>query len=343
MPRVAIIGTGLIGASIGLRLRAASDLPDLEVVGADRESGRAKRAQKIGALDTTARDAPAAVRDASLVILSTPVLALRRVMAEIAPALQEGAIVTDTGSTKGDVMAWAEQELPRTVYFVGGHPMAGRTESGPDFADAALFEGARWAIVPSATASEGALKTVRSLVETVGAKEMFMDAAEHDAYVAAISHLPLMAASAMFNIVRGSEAWPELSLLAASGFKGATRLAGTEPNVAFDIAVTNRTQIVHWLERYREALRELQERIADEEQEEELFRLLAEASWEYTNFIEGAVGRTEVDEKGSDFRGMDFSTMLMGEAMASKMRDLTQRSEERLQELERQQRLTRNE
>lgn len=343
MPRIAIIGTGLIGASIGLRLHQESAIKDLEVVGSDYIAGHLKHAEKIGAIDTAMRNARAAVKDASLVILATPVLALRRVMAEIAPALGNGAIVTDTGSTKVEVMTWAQTELPRTVSFVGGHPMAGKTESGPDHADGTLFEGARWAIVPMANASESSLKTVRDLVSIMGATEMFMDAGEHDAYVAAISHLPMMAATAMFTMVNDSEAWPELSLLAAGGFKDTTRLAGTEPNVAFDIAITNRTQIVHWIERYREALRELQERLSDEQGEEEFFRYIAQANWDYTGYRTGNVGRQEVDEKMAPIPKTDLGNLFMGEALASKMRDLTAASDARLEELDRKQRLTRRE
>ena len=339
MPRVAIIGTGLIGSSIGLRLRA-SDIDDLTLVGYDRERGVARQAKKLGAIDDEARDEVSAVRGCSLVILSTPVLALRTAMEAIGPALEPDVVVTDTGSTKAEVMGWAQTTLPRQV-FVGGHPMAGKTDAGPQFAEASLFEDARWAIVPSAGATDGAVRAVQSLVETVGAKEMFMDADEHDAYVAAVSHLPMMAATALFTLARASDAWPELSRLAAGGFTDSSRLAGTERDIAFDIAVTNRAQIVHWIARYREALLDLQERLADEEGEEELFRYLAQASWDHANFVETGPAERE-SEGGSDLPRMDFASFLMGEAMASRMRDIGRRTEERLADAERQRRLTRD-
>ena len=343
MPRIAIIGTGLIGASIGLRMRERSAIKDLEIAGSDSSSGHLKSAQKIGAIDTAMRSPREAVENASLVVLATPILSMRRLMTEIAPALMSGAIVTDTGSTKAEIMTWAKSELPRTVSFIGGHPMAGKTESGPAFADASLFEDASWAIVPTANASEGSLKTIRDLVETMGAKPMFMDAEEHDAYVAAISHLPLMLSTALFAMVHESEAWPELSQLAAGGFKDTTRLTGTEPNVAFDIAITNRAQIVHWLERYREALRELQDRLSDTDGEEEFFRYMAEANWDYTGYRAGNIGRQEVDQKMGPIPRTEIANLFMGEALASKMRDLTAASDARLEELERKARLTRRE
>lgn len=342
MPQIAIIGTGLIGTSIGLRLQADEVIRDLSIVGSDRNHGHAKRAQKLGAIDQAERDPARAVRDASLVILSVPVLALRRVMREIAPALEEGAVVTDTGSTKAEVMRWAEEELPPGVHFIGGHPMAGKTDAGPEAADASLFEGARWVIVAPPSVPPSAINSVSAIVEAMGAEQLFMDAAEHDAYVAAVSHLPMAAALSMFTLAFESEAWPELSRLAAGGFRDSVRLAATEPNVAHDIVVTNRHQLVHWIERYREALLELKERIEDEDAEEELFQYIAKASLEFTDFMQGAGGRKEIDQRG-DTPKFGVSDLLMGSILKQKLDDLGERAEQRLAEQEREQRLRRNE
>ena len=142
---------------------------------------------------------------------------MRETMRDIADRLLPGAIVTDTGSTKAQVLRWADEILPRTINFVGGHPMAGKTEVGAAHAEATLFEGARWVLVPSRDASAAAVETIAGLATALGAHPMYMDAEEHDAYVAAVSHLPLFAASALFRVARDSEAWPELSLLAANG------------------------------------------------------------------------------------------------------------------------------
>ena len=132
-----------------------------------------------------------------------------------------------------------------------------------------------------------------------------------------------------------------LPMLATGGLKSATRWLDTEPDGSFDIVATNRTQIVHWLERYREALLDLQERIADEDGEEELFRFMAQANWDYTTFTSGSVGRTEVDAKGEGMPRMDFGSFLMGEAAAQKLRDITKRSEDRLSDIDHERRLTR--
>ncbi len=336
MPRVTIFGTGLIGASIGLRLHRSAGGADLEIVGSDSFRDHAKAAERAGAIDLAEPDPRRAVEGASLVVLATPILAMRELLEEMAPALAEGAIVTDTGSTKAEVLRWARQWLPPTVSFVGGHPMAGKTETGPDAADATLFEGARWAIVPTREAAGDAVEVVSGLARMMGAQPMFMDAAEHDAYVAAISHLPHLVATALFRLTRDSEAWPELSTLAAGGFRDTTRLAGTDATMAHDIAITNRAQIAHWLGRYREQLRVLQEQLEDTTDEGALFRVLSESSFEYDAFRGGAVGRREIDEQMYEqIPEVAMMDMLLSPTMMERARELLKRQEERLNDAER--------
>ena len=335
MPRVTIIGTGLIGASIGLGMKKHGPR-DLEVVGHERSLDHAKQALRTHAVDRMERDLAAAVEGAALVIIATPILAMREVLEVIAPALEAGAVVTDTGSTKADIVNWGRTLLPDTTAFVGGHPMAGKTDSGPLAADAALFQDARWIVVPDPLVPPDAVDVVVGLAQMLGAKPGFMDAHEHDAYAAAISHLPLVAATGLFRLARSSEAWPELSALASSGFRDTTRLTATEPVMAHDIAITNRAQIVHWIERYREELRLLQLEIADTDHEAELFRTISESNMQYAAYRAGAVGRREVDDDQFDTIG-DISMMdqLMGGQLAERARELTRRSEERIAESER--------
>lgn len=335
MPRVAIIGTGLIGASIGLGLKRRGPR-DLEIVGNERIMDHAEQALKMRAVDSIERSAARAVEGAALVILATPILAMQEVLEEIAPALEPGVVVTDTGSTKADIVNWALAILPPHAAFIGGHPMAGKTESGPKAADATLFEGARWIVVPPRSVPPDAIDVVAGLAQMLGAKPSFMDPYEHDAYAAAISHLPLVAATALFRLARSSEAWPELSLLASSGFRDTTRLTGTEPTMAHDIAITNRVQIVHWIERYREELLRMQNAIADTEHESDLFRTISEANAHYTAYREGGVGRKEVDQQQfDDMPDISMMDLLLGSQLAERARELSKQSDERMQEAER--------
>ena len=327
MTRVAIIGTGLIGASIGLGLREQADDRTIEIVGHDRNTQRARAAERRNAIDKRENSALAAVQDASLVIISTPILAMREVMEDIRSALIPGAVVTDTGSTKAEVMGWARELLPDSVHFVGGHPMAGKTEVGAEHADPKLFEDARWVVVPTRAASQAAVETVTGFAAGLGAKPMFMDAQEHDAYVAAVSHLPMLAAGTLFRLTRDSEAWPELSMLASSGFRDTTRLAGTDEQMAHDIALTNRDQVVHWLQRYRGALYDLEDQLQDVENEAELLEWFTKLNFDYLGFKEGQIGRVEIDEQRS-LPDISITDMFMGGALADRLRQLTDRARE---------------
>lgn len=338
MPRVAIIGTGLIGASIGLGLKANA-AGDIEIIGSDLYRDHARQAEQVRAVDRIEPNPAKAVEGAGLVIIAVPILGIREVMQQIAGSLQAGAIVTDTGSTKADVLRWAEETLPANVAFVGGHPMAGKTEHGPRAAEATLFEDARWVITPPRHAPADAVDVIHSLAKTLGAKPQFMDAMEHDAYVAAISHLPMVAATALFRLARESEAWPELSLLASTGFKDTTRLTATDPAMAHDIMMTNREQIVHWLRRYREALRTIEEEIAAGTDENALFRSISETNLQYTAYRAGVVGRREVhDDMLDEIPEPGMMDLLLGGALAERARELQKRADERLTESEREMR-----
>lgn len=294
MSGVAIIGTGLMGTSIALGLRRDPAAAELTIIGSDIERDYAHAAQARGCFTRVVGDPRAAVADASLIVLAVPVLAIRTVLEELAPVIAPGAVVTDTGSTKSQVMRWAAEFLPPAVHFVGSHPMAGKTEFGPNAAEAGLFQGARWVVVPSRTAAHEAIETVRGLALTLGAEPLFMDAEEHDSYVAAISHVPMVAAQALFKLARSSEAWPELSLLAAGGFRDTTRLTGTDDQMALDILRTNRAPVLHWLDRYRAELLKLRDLIAETAREDDLRQFLVEVELDYAAFSAGVVGRREI-------------------------------------------------
>ncbi len=249
MKRITIIGLGLIGGSLGLALRD----PTLHIVGYDSSGDSVSRALRMGAIDTGAKTLAVSVDSSDLVIIATPLLAMPDVMKEIAPSLLPDATVTDTGSTKAAVMDWAEAHLPG-VNFVGGHPMAGKEVPGVENAEADLFKGATYCVCPSPTASRPAVDSVLTVADKVGAIPYFPEPREHDAMVAATSHLPLILSSALMTLVSSSESWREISRVASSGFSGATRLASTIPSMSTGICVTNREAIEHWIDRFIEEL-----------------------------------------------------------------------------------------
>jgi prephenate dehydrogenase len=344
MGTLAIIGLGLIGGSMGLALKRAEP-EKTEVIGYERDPERAVQAHRAGAVQRLAPSAAAAAAEANLVIIATPIINVRKVFEEIAPVLKPGTIVTDTASTKAEVERWARDTLPAGVHFVGGHPMAGKEQTGPAAAEAALFDERPYCIVPGVMASGGAVEQVVSLAEAVGARPFFLDADEHDAYAAAISHVPLAVSVALFNLARGSAAWPELANMAGPGFRDLTRLTSGSPEMAHDIFLTNRSHVSHWLERYISELQRLAALIHTEESEP-LFRFLAEAQIERDNYLENPPKREEPNAGGDvelPSSGTAFVNMMAGELWQQRAKDITDTLETRQRERAREDRLHRRE
>jgi prephenate dehydrogenase len=259
--RVAILGTGLIGCSVGLALKAAR--PQTQIVGYDASGDHLRRAQSIKAIDRRAslRDALA---DADLVLVSTPVGSMKALFEEMAPLLPVHALVMDTGSTKASVLKWARELLPDGVRFVGGHPMAGKTETGPDAADARLFQGAVWCLAPLPTVPRDPIDEAVRLVESLGASAYFLDPDEHDGLVGSVSHLPYLISVALISHLGRERSWRETASLAAGGFAYATHLTDSDPQMFFDIVRTNRDNLTRRLDLYISELESLRNLIADD-------------------------------------------------------------------------------
>lgn len=266
MTRVAIIGLGLIGGSMGLALKKAK-IADLELVGFARRSEVASRALSIGAVDRAEGDLLSAVEGANLVIIATPVLAIKEILAQMGEHLPQGCIVTDTASTKAQVMAWAEDLLPPSVSFIGGHPMAGKETFGIEAADADLFRGFSYCLVPGRNATNEAIHAVEGLVRQIGAKPLFLDAWEHDSLVAGVSHLPLLISAALVATTTKSAWWPKMARLAATGFRDLSRLASGSPEMSRDICLTNREPILRWIDEFIKEMEEFRRLISEDGKE----------------------------------------------------------------------------
>ncbi|MBX3069781.1 MAG: prephenate dehydrogenase/arogenate dehydrogenase family protein [Thermomicrobiales bacterium] len=271
MQRVAIVGLGLIGGSIGIGLRqwsaenSKSGQSALEVAGFDQNLEHQSRAKKLGAVDRAEWELRKAVADADLVVLATPVVAMREILSDIAPLLKSGAVITDTASTKADVVQWAKEILPVTVHFVGGHPMAGKSES-IDGAEGTLFTGATWCICPSVSANDEAVRTVLGMVAALGAEAFFVDPVEHDAYVAGVSHMPFVISAAIVNALTADPGWKDMKSLTAGGFRDTTRLASGSPAMHRDIALTNAESLDRWVSSMIGQLQDFQSRLSQDEE-----------------------------------------------------------------------------
>ncbi|MBI4232918.1 MAG: prephenate dehydrogenase/arogenate dehydrogenase family protein [Chloroflexi bacterium] len=323
MERVTIVGMGLIGTSLGLALKKAK-LANVEIIGHDKELGVASKAHKRGAVDKTHINLIAAVEGARLIIIATPVMAMRQVLESIAPHLEQQAVVTDTGSTKGTVLQWADQYLPPGVSFVGGHPMAGREQSGPDAADPDLFTGATYAICPSSRASKEAVQSIVGLAETIGARPYFVNPEEHDSYAAAVSHLPILLSTALVTCTSRSPAWQEIEKLASTGYRDLSRLASGDPEMSRDICFTNKDAILYWIDEFIRQLYEYRNLVkAGGDELEKAFIRAWEARARWLAHEPAPTSTSAPMPTASD----SMVSLFMGEKLARRMKDLTKRTE----------------
>lgn len=308
MQHVTIVGLGLIGGSIGLALHRWSTQNGnaLHLTGFDDDMGKQSRAKQMGAVDDTEWSLSKAVSSADVVIVATPVGVMKEVFENIGGHLNTGAIVTDTGSTKTDVLEWAKL-LPSQVSFVGGHPMAGKAES-LEAADADLFNGATWVVCPSVTASESAIRNVLGIIAATNAEAFFADPVEHDGYVAGISHLPFLVAATLVDAVSSDPSWRDMKSLASSGFKDTTRLALGSPAMHRDILLTNGPAVVRWIDQMIASLQRSKSLIQGDQEvaSNELLAFLDRAQDERAK-VEVLKGRS--DEQQTEGSSLESQTM----------------------------------
>lgn len=255
--RIAFLGFGLIGGSIALAIRDSGSSARL-VAWTPNGDGPSEGARR-GILDEASPTAAAAIVSADLVILAGPPLSVISTLGELGGGLRAslggGATITDVASTKRLVV---EAAVAQRLLFVGGHPMAGRETTGVASATADLFVDRPWVIVPTAPARPIDVERVAALATAVGARPIQMAADEHDAAVAAISHLPLILAAALAESVagpaEGAETWPTARLLAASGWADMTRLARGDPEMGAGILATNAGPVAERLRALRDVI-----------------------------------------------------------------------------------------
>jgi prephenate dehydrogenase len=235
--KVAVLGVGLIGGSIGLAARARLDA---EVAGFDPDRELLARAKELGAIDSAHESVAAAVEGAELVFCAAPVMALPGLAAEALEAAGEQTVVTDVGSVKRDVIA----ALGSDGRFIGGHPLAGAETSGVENSHADLFEGARWYLTPTSNTQGTLYDRVQRTIADLGARPQAIEAETHDRLMATISHLPHVVANVLVTqaataLSEESEHLPEVG----PSFRDATRVAGANPAIWGDIFTGNREAV----------------------------------------------------------------------------------------------------
>jgi len=236
-----IVGVGLIGGSIGLaakRRRAAE-----RIIGVGREQADLERALKLGLIDEITRDLEGGIAQAAIGVFCTPVNLIAEQIISSAHACGSGALLTDAGSAKAEIVHAVEERLPGGVLFVGSHPLAGSEKSGPEHADADLFQDRIVVITPSKRTAPEATARVSEFWRKLGARVEYMAPEAHDEAISWTSHLPHLLASALANSLP-----PELSRFTASGFRDTTRVASGDPGLWAAILMQNRAPLLAALE-----------------------------------------------------------------------------------------------
>jgi prephenate dehydrogenase len=240
--KITIIGVGLLGGSIGLAARKRRVAK--EIAGYARREKTIAESEKIGALDYATTDLLAAVSNADLVILCTPLAQMRALTEQFLPALKRGTIVTDVGSVKADVVRELESLVKKAgAHFVGGHPMAGGEKMGVLAARADLYENAVCVVTPTKNSNVAAVRKLEQFWKSLGTWTLRLDAAKHDSIVSRTSHLPHVTAAALASLVLDPKQPSSNSGLCATGFRDTTRIASGSPEMWRDIALANRKNI----------------------------------------------------------------------------------------------------
>ena len=280
--KIVIFGVGLIGGSAALALKQANAVR--HVVGVGRSLDNLQAALDLGVIDEAQSDVAAALQDADIVLIATPVAQTPKILEAILPHLAAHTVITDAGSTKSEITEYVEAAAlgaanPQQFLsqFVGGHPIAGAEKSGVTAAKADLFVGKNVVLTPNQQTSAEALEKVRQMWLGTGAKVTQMTAAEHDQTFAAVSHLPHLLAFALVDDLASRPNAKQLFDFAASGFRDFTRIAASSPEMWRDISLANRSALLDEIDAFQKELL-LLKTLLDTQDEQGLESLFERAS-----------------------------------------------------------------
>lgn len=296
--KVAVIGIGLIGSSLARVIKR--EKLAREIVCFDTNEAYMRQARELDVVDAYAESAAKAAEEADLIVLSTPVGAYGRIVAEIAPVLKDGAVITDVGSIKKYSLAEMEKNLPpeSKAVIVAGHPVAGTEKSGPEAGFDTLFEG-RWCILtPSERSTPEALEKVSEMWRKAGMRIEIMTPQHHDKVMAAVSHLPHLIAFSIVGTVADLEGYEQQEIIkySASGFRDFTRIAGSDPTMWRDILLNNKETILELIQRFVEDLIALERNIRWDEGDK-LFELFSRTRKIRKEVIEAKQDTPETEKK----------------------------------------------
>jgi len=262
--KITIIGVGLIGGSLGLALKEKE--PNFKIIGIDKQEIIEKAIIR-GAIDEGTINLKEGIKEADVVILATPVKVILDLLPQINPFLKKGCLVTDTGSTKTQIVKKANKVLSKDIQFIGGHPMAGSEKYGINSADPHLFLDKTYILTPTHKNNLIALEKMFLLIRMLEANKLILDPLEHDRIVSTVSHLPQIIAVSLINTV-GELALREKNnnyfKVIGGGFKDMTRIASSPYKIWEDICQTNQENILRSIQEFRNYLEVIEEKLKND-------------------------------------------------------------------------------
>jgi len=259
--KITIIGVGLIGGSLGLALKEKK--PNFKIAGIDKQTIIEKAITR-GAIDEGTVNLEEGIKEADIIIIATPVKTILNILTRINPFLKKGCLVTDTGSTKKQIVQKANKILSEDIFFIGGHPVAGSEKCGIESADPCLFHNKTYILTPAPKSNLRALEKMSLLIKMIGAKELILDPLEHDRIVSAVSHLPQIIAVSLINAIgelalRGNN--NNYFKAVGEGFKDMTRITSSPYKMWEDICETNQENILEMIQEFRNYLGILEDKL----------------------------------------------------------------------------------
>lgn len=284
--KVTVIGLGLLGSSVCLAVSRA--LPGVRTAGFSHRPSTRTRARRLKVADKVFDDMRESVAEADIVILATPIATFEGIFREIADALPPNCIVTDVGSTKVMPHQWAAKYLPKTVNYVGSHPIAGSEQRGVEFGRDDLFDRALCILTATKTTSKKSLRTLKDFWSALGCIVKIMSPAEHDRIFANVSHLPHITAAALVNASN-----PEELKFAGKGFMDSSRIASGPANIWADVLLTNAKNVSHGIDRLAGELAKLKKAIHSGDRRR-IEKLLEAARTKRSALVEYKMSRKEL-------------------------------------------------
>jgi len=262
--KITIIGVGLIGGSLGLAFKKKK--PNFKIIGIDRQEIIEKAITR-GAIDEGTVNLEEGIKEADIVIIATPVKTILNILTQISPFLKKGCLVTDTGSTKQQIVQKANKILSKNIFFIGGHPMAGSEECGIDSADPYLFQDKTYILTPTKKSNLIAIEKIFSLIKRIGANKLILNPLEHDRIVGAVSHLPQIIAVSLISMVSElvqKENNNNYFKAVGEGFKDMTRIASSPYKIWEDICYTNEENILEMIQEFRNYLGVIEDKLKND-------------------------------------------------------------------------------